>query len=181
MAIRTDPAPPRLLNRELSWLEYNARVLEIAEDDALPLLERIKFAAIFAQHLDEFFMVRVAGLLELDEAGLGVRSVDGLTASQALAKIRERVVELTARQARLWRRELRPSLAAAGIEIARIEDCTDKELRRLRGVLRARDLPRPDAARRRPRAAVPVHLRALAVASACSPRTRRRARSGSRA
>jgi polyphosphate kinase len=131
VAIRTDPAPPRLLNRELSWLEYNARVLEIAEDDALPLLERVKFAAIFAQHLDEFFMVRVAGLLELDEAGLGVRSVDGLTASQALAKIRESVVELTGRQARLWRRELRPSLAAAGIEIARIEDCTDKELRKL--------------------------------------------------
>jgi len=131
VAIRTDPAPPRLLNRELSWLEYNSRVLEIAEDDALPLLERVKFAAICAQHLDEFFMVRVAGLLELDEAGLGVRSVDGLTASQALAAIRESVVELTGRQARLWRRELRPSLAAAGIEIARIEDCTDKELRRL--------------------------------------------------
>ena len=107
MAIRTDPAPPRLLNRELSWLEYNSRVLEIAEDDALPLLERVKFAAICAQHLDEFFMVRVAGLLELDEAGLGVRSVDGLTASQALAAIRESVVELTGRQARLWRRERR--------------------------------------------------------------------------
>ena len=131
MAIRTDPAPPRLLNRELSWLEYMTRVLEVAEDDALPLLERVKFAAILAQHLDEFFMVRVAGLLELDEAGLGVRSVDGLTPSQALAAIRESVVELTGRQARLWRRELRPSLAAAGVEIARIEDCTDKELRRL--------------------------------------------------
>ncbi len=131
MAIRTDPAPPRLLNRELSWLEYMTRVLEVAEDDGLPLLERVKFAAILAQHLDEFFMVRVAGLLELDEAGLGVRSVDGLTPSQALAAIRESVVELTGRQARLWRRELRPSLAAAGVEIARIEDCTDKELRRL--------------------------------------------------
>jgi polyphosphate kinase len=131
VAIRIDPAPPRLLNRELSWLEYMTRVLEIAEDDTLPLLERVKFAAILAQHLDEFFMVRVAGLLELDEAGLGVRSVDGLTPSQALVAIRESVVELTGRQARLWRRELRPSLAAAGIEIARIEDCTDKELRRL--------------------------------------------------
>jgi polyphosphate kinase len=131
VAVRTDPAPTRLLNRELSWLEYNARVLEIAEDGSLPLLERLKFAAIFAQHLDEFFMVRVAGLLELHEADLGVRSVDGLTPSQALAAIRERVVELTARQARLWRRELRPSLEASGIEIAAIEDCSEKELRKL--------------------------------------------------
>jgi polyphosphate kinase len=131
VAIRTDQAPTRLLNRELSFLDYNSRVLEIAEDDSLPPLERLKFAAISAQHLDEFFMVRVAGLLELDEAELGVRSVDGLLPSQALAQIRDSVVELTARQARLWRRELRPSLAAAGIEIAKIEDCTDKELRRL--------------------------------------------------
>jgi polyphosphate kinase len=131
VAIHTDHAPARLLNRELSWLEYNSRVLEIAEDDTLPLLERVKFAAIFAQHLDEFFMVRVAGLLELDEAGVGVRSVDGMNPGQALAAIRERVVELTARQARLWRRELRPGLAAARIEIAQIEDCTDKELKRL--------------------------------------------------
>jgi polyphosphate kinase len=131
MAIRTEPTPSRLLNRELSFLEYNSRVLGVAEDDSLPPLERLKFAAISAQHLDEFFMVRVAGLLELEEAGLGVRSVDGLLPSQALAQIRESVVELTARQARLWRRELRPSLAAAGIEIAKIEDCTDKEVRRL--------------------------------------------------
>ena len=131
VAISTEQTPSRLLNRELSWLEYNSRVLEIAEDDTLPLLERVKFAAIFAQHLDEFFMVRVAGLLELDEAGLGVRSVDGMTPSHSLAAIRERVEDLSTRQARLWRRELRPSLAAAGIELAAIEDCSDKELRKL--------------------------------------------------
>ncbi len=131
MAITTEQAPSRLLNRELSWLEYNSRVLEIAEDDALPLLERVKFAAIFAQHLDEFFMVRVAGLLELDESDLSLRSVDGMTPSQALAAIRVRVEDLSSRQARLWRRELRPGLADAGIEIAAIEDCTDKELRKL--------------------------------------------------
>ncbi len=131
MAIRTEQTPSRLLNRELSTLEYNSRVLEIAEDETLPLLERVKFAAIFAQHLDEFFMVRVAGLLELDEADLGVRSVDGMTSSQALAAIRARVEDLSARQARLWRRDLRPALAAAGIEIAAIEDCSEKELRKL--------------------------------------------------
>ena len=131
MAVRTEPAPARLLNRELSWLEYNSRVLEIAEAEALPLLERVKFAAIFAQHLDEFFMVRVAGLLELHEAGLPVRSVDGLTPTQALSAIRKRVLELSARQAHLWKRELRPALAGAGIEIASISDCKDKELQRL--------------------------------------------------
>jgi len=131
VVISTEQTPSRLLNRELSTLEYNSRVLEIAEDHALPLLERVKFAAIFAQHLDEFFMVRVAGLLELDESALGVRSVDGMTASHALIAIRERVEDLSARQARLWRRDLRPALAAAGIEIATLEDCSDKEIRKL--------------------------------------------------
>jgi len=90
MATATEPAPSRLLNRELSWVEFGARVLELAEDDRLPLLERLKFAAIFSQGLDEFFMVRVAGLLELDEAGVPVRSADGLGAGQTLEAIRER-------------------------------------------------------------------------------------------
>ena len=88
MTTATEPAPSRLLNRELSWVEFNARVLELAEDERLPLLERVKFAAIFSQGLDEFFMVRVAGLLELDEADVPVRSVDGLSAGQALDAIR---------------------------------------------------------------------------------------------
>ena len=131
MAVHAEAAPTRPLNRELSWLDYNGRVLEIAEDPAQPLLERVKFAAICAQHLDEFFMVRVAGLLELEEADVDVRSVDGLTPRQALAAIRERVVELAARQARLWRKELRPSLAEAGIRIGGIEDCSGRELQRL--------------------------------------------------
>jgi polyphosphate kinase len=141
MAIRAEPAPSRLLNRELSFLDYNSRVLEVAEDDSLPPLERLKFAAISAQHLDEFFMVRVAGLLELDEAELEVRSADGLMPSQALAQIRDSVLELTARQSRLWRKELRPSLAAAGIEIAKIEDCTDKELKRLKATFEREIFP----------------------------------------
>lgn len=131
MTVTTGATPSRLLNRELSWVEFNARVLELAEDAALPLLERVKFAAIFSSNLDEFFMVRVAGLLEQDEAGLGVRSVDGLTPAQALGEIRDRVTELVARQAKLWKRELRPSLAEAGIEVARIEDCSERELAKL--------------------------------------------------
>ena len=131
MATTTQPASSRLLNRELSWVEFNARVLELAEDDQLPLLERVRFAAIFSKNLDEFFMVRVAGLLELDESDLPVRSVDGLTAGQALEAIRKRVSELATRQGRLWRRELAPGLAAAGVEIAAIEDCSSRETEKL--------------------------------------------------
>ena len=131
MAVQTDTAPSRLLNRELSWLEFNARVLELAEDETEPLLERVKFCAIFSNNLDEFFMVRVAGLLEQDEAGYGVRSADGLTASEALHHIGHRVRELTQRQSRLWKRELRPALAKHGIDIGTIEECGEKELARL--------------------------------------------------
>jgi polyphosphate kinase len=132
MATATEPAPSRLLNRELSWVEFGARVLELAEDDRLPLLERLKFAAIFSQGLDEFFMVRVAGLLELDEAGVRVRSVDGLSTAQALDAIRERVSELTQRQGKLWKRDLAPALAAAGVDVATIDDCSDREREKLR-------------------------------------------------
>jgi polyphosphate kinase len=127
MATVTQPAAPRLLNRELSWVEFNARVLELAEDDTLPLLERVKFVAIFANNLDEFFMVRVAGLLELAESDVPVRSVDGFAPSQALDEIRRRVGELTARQGRLWRKELRPALAEAGVDVATIDECTERE------------------------------------------------------
>ena len=132
MATATEPAPSRLLNRELSWVEFGARVLELVEDERLPLLERLKFAAIFSQGLDEFFMVRVAGLLELDEAGVQVRSADGLSAGQALEAIRERVSELTARQGKLWKRDLAPALAAAGVNVATIDDCSDREREKLR-------------------------------------------------
>ena len=77
----------RYLNRELSWLDFNARVLALAEDPSQPLLERAKFLAIFASNLDEFYMVRVAGLKRRDETGLAVRSADGLTPREQLARI----------------------------------------------------------------------------------------------
>ena len=89
------PAEPQLLNRELSWLDFNERVLELAADESMPLLERVKFCAIFSSNLDEFFMVRVAGLMDQAASGLPVRSHDGLTPREALAAIRERVDELT--------------------------------------------------------------------------------------
>ena len=117
----------RLLNRELSWLEFNARVLELAEDPTVPLLERVKFCSIFSSNLDEFFMVRVAGLMGLEAAGIDVLSPDGRTPSATLVEIRDRVLALTARQSRLWSRDLVPALAGAGIAIAQVDECSEKE------------------------------------------------------
>ncbi|MFO7573007.1 MAG: polyphosphate kinase 1 [Gaiellaceae bacterium] len=120
-----------LLNRELSHLEFHGRVLELAEDESVPLLERVRFCSIFSSNIDEFFQVRVAGLLGQVESGIAMRSADGLTPQQALALIRERMLELTARQSRLWRRGLRKELAAEEIVVGGIEDLSDKEISRL--------------------------------------------------
>src|SRR5581483_6279279 len=100
--------PARLLNRELSSLEWLFRVLELAEDESEPLLERVRFCGIVSSNLDEFFMVRVAGLLDLVASGFARRSPDGRTPQETLAAIRRRVLELTVRQARLWKRGLQP-------------------------------------------------------------------------
>jgi polyphosphate kinase len=124
-------AADRLLNRELSWLDWNARVLELASDPELPLLERVKLCGFFSSNLDEFFSVRVGGLIEQTAAGVAVRSPDGRTPREALDEIRERVLELTALQSRLCRRELRPALAAEGIVIGRVSDLSQKELAEL--------------------------------------------------
>jgi len=83
--------PERFLNRELSSLDFNARVLELAADPNLPLLERLKFSSRFSQHLDEFFAVRVSGLMGQEASGVNVHSPDGRTPHQTLAEIRERV------------------------------------------------------------------------------------------
>jgi polyphosphate kinase len=117
----------RLLNRELSWLDFNARVLDLAADPAVPLLERVKFCSIFASNLDEFFMVRVAGLTGLAASGLRVRSPDGRLPAVALAEIRERVRELASHESRIWNRDLRPALDAEGIAVRRIVECDDDE------------------------------------------------------
>ncbi len=134
MQTRDLAAEDRLLNRELSWVEFNARVLDLASDETQPLLERVKFCSIFSSNLDEFFMVRVAGLLDQEAAGFAKRSADGLSPTEALAGIKARVTALTGRQSKLWKRELQPALAAEGIEIVTIEECTPKELQRLEAV-----------------------------------------------
>lgn len=108
--------PSYYINRELSWIAFNHRVLEEAEDPTNPLLERLKFLAIFSSNLDEFFMIRVAGLKEQLDAGVVNLAVDEMSASEQLRLIRERLVPLIAKQSTLLR-ELLPQLADAGIVI----------------------------------------------------------------
>ncbi|MFZ4667906.1 MAG: RNA degradosome polyphosphate kinase [Microthrixaceae bacterium] len=105
----------RYLNRELSWLDFNARVLALAEDPQTPLLERVKFVAIFSQNLDEFFQVRVAGLKDQVAAGVKGRSPDGRSATEQLDVVQTRAGELSARADDLFLNELCPSLADHGI------------------------------------------------------------------
>jgi polyphosphate kinase len=124
-------SPKLLLNRELSFLAWNSRVLEMAADSSLPLLERTKFCSIFSRNLDEFFMVRVAGLLDQLEAGVAITSPDAWTPQHALREIRRRVLELSAAQSKLWKRDLSVELAEAGIVVAQVEDLTKAELAEL--------------------------------------------------
>ncbi|MEJ2868590.1 RNA degradosome polyphosphate kinase [Actinomycetospora sp. OC33-EN08] len=115
-----DPADlpdDRYDNRELSWLEFNARVLALAEDTSQPLLERAKFLAIFASNLDEFYMVRVAGLKRREETGLAVRSADGLTPREQLARIAARNQELAEKHAKIWQTDVGPALEGAGVHV----------------------------------------------------------------
>jgi polyphosphate kinase len=121
----------RYFNRELSWLDWNARVLALAEDPSQPLLERAKFLAIFASNLDEFYMVRVAGLKRRDETGLSVRSADGLTPREQLAYIAKRNQELVQQHATVFLDHLRPELATHGIQLVSWEDLTDGDRLRL--------------------------------------------------
>jgi polyphosphate kinase len=126
----TEPEPlprDRYLNRELSWLDFNARVLALAEDTDAPLLERAKFLAIFASNLDEFFMVRVAGLKRRQSTGLGVRSADGLGTREQLAAISRGARALVAEHAAVFLDDVRPALEKEGIRIALWRDLTEAQ------------------------------------------------------
>src|SRR6201991_3188284 len=127
-----NPLPEdRYLNRELSWLDFNARVLALAADTSLPLLERAKFLAIFASNLDEFYMVRVAGLKRRDEMGLSVRSADGLSPREQLRHINERTQQIADRHAHVFLDSVRPALADEGIVIVTWAELDDDERARL--------------------------------------------------
>ncbi|HEY2330930.1 MAG TPA: RNA degradosome polyphosphate kinase, partial [Acidimicrobiales bacterium] len=119
--IETWPRPEsggRFLNRELAWLDFNTRVLSMADSPGTPLLERVKFLAIFAQNLDEFFQVRVAALKDQVAAGLGAVTPDGMTPIEQLAAIRDRVVQLIGHLDRVFLTEVGPGLAEAGVQLA---------------------------------------------------------------
>src|SRR5690349_16944803 len=127
------PFPPdAFVNRELSWLEFNRRVLEEAQDPTVPLLERVKFLAIFSSNLDEFFMVRVAELKRRIRAGDTSAGPDGLVPSAVLSAIAEKVHALVAAQHRCFLEELGPILASEGIRLVRPKEATAEQERFLR-------------------------------------------------
>ncbi|KAB2977162.1 RNA degradosome polyphosphate kinase [Streptomyces sp. SS1-1] len=131
----------RFLDRERSWLAFNERVLELAEDPATPLLERANFLAIFASNLDEFFMVRVAGLKRRIATGVATRSASGLQPREVLEMIWARSRELMARHAACYHEDVAPALAEEGIHLVRWNELTEKEQARLFTLFRHQIFP----------------------------------------
>jgi polyphosphate kinase len=119
--------PALYVNRELSWLDFNERVLQLGEDESTPLLERVKFCAIYTTNLDEYYMVRVAGLHDQIDAGVENPSQDGLTPSETTAGIRERVLELGARLSDCFEGRLRPALSEHGVNVVSFEQLDDRQ------------------------------------------------------
>jgi len=124
-------APGRFFNRDVSWLEFNRRVLSQATDARTPLLERVKFLAIFSSNLDEFFMKRIGLMKRRMAAGVDLRGPDGMTPREAFDACRALVVEMQTEQARCWEEEVRPALAEAGVRIADYKDLGEDERARL--------------------------------------------------
>jgi polyphosphate kinase len=124
-------APELYQNRELSWVDFNDRVLQLAEDPEQPLLERCKFAAIFSSNLDEFFMIRVAGLHDQVDAGITTPKADGRTPSEAIDALRAKILPLVDRQCRCLSHTLRPALAEHGIRLVDVDEVGDDARRKL--------------------------------------------------
>src|SRR5690606_19146184 len=131
----------RFADRELSWLAFNQRVLELAEDPSQPLLERVRFLAIFASNLDEFFMVRVAGLKRRMATGIAVTAASGLSPRQVLDAISERAHDLMARHARVFAEDVQPALAAEGITLVHWDELETREQERLHKFFRKQIFP----------------------------------------
>ena len=124
-------APELYINRELSWLEFNRRVLEEARDTNNPLLERVKFLSIFSSNLDEFFMVRVAGIVGQVRAGDDTAARDGLTPAEQLSAIRLLVTEMSTRQRECWHGEIVPALREHGVQIETYSTLSGRDRRAL--------------------------------------------------
>src|SRR3954454_12836212 len=140
-ASASDLDEQRFLDRELSWLHFNKRVLELAEDPTLPLLERVRFLAIFTNNLDEFFMVRVAGLKRRIAAGVAVPAASGLLPREGLEQIWSTTSELMQQHARLFRDEIVPALAKENIELVRWADLTREEQKHCKKLFKDRVFP----------------------------------------
>ncbi len=140
-AVSSVPPSSRFANRELSWLDFDARVLALAEDNTRPLLERVRFLAIFSINLDEFFQIRVAGLKEQVSVGLASTSPDGMTAREQLDAISRRVRLLNKRQNQIWAKSVRPRLDAAGISVVDWEDLRGDDRVHLRQTFEKRVFP----------------------------------------
>jgi polyphosphate kinase len=139
---RVDDLPgDRFSNRELSWLAFNERVLELGEDLDQPLLERAKFLAIFASNLDEFYMVRVAGLKRRADMGLQVTFADGLTPREVLSALAERTLELAERHARVFTEDIGPKLVAEGIHVRHWGELDPEDHARLSDFFHTRVFP----------------------------------------
>src|SRR3954451_14217463 len=148
-AASPDLSPDRFLDREVSWLHFNTRVLELAEDPNVPLLERVRFLAIFTTNLDEFFMVRVAGLKRRiapgggrrTAAGVALPTASGLMPREVLERIWRTTSELMQRQAVLFRDEIVPALAKENIELVRWADLTREEQKNCKKLFKDRVFP----------------------------------------
>jgi polyphosphate kinase len=127
LTTKGEPVAERYRNRELSWLDFNERVLAMAEDERVPLLERAKFLAIFSQNLDEFFQVRVAGLKDQVAAGLATTSPDGRTPAQQLLDICDRLEQLLPRMQAVFLDQVSPTLAEAGIRLSSWADLDEED------------------------------------------------------
>src|SRR5580692_16330 len=126
-AAATAYSPDKFINRELSWLEFNQRVLDEAINPDNPLLERVKFFCITSSNLDEFFEVRVAGLKQQVESDVVERSVDGLTASETLRAVTKRVRRMVEQQYECWQKHMRPALAKHGFRFLGFDELDDAD------------------------------------------------------
>ncbi|HEX9739864.1 MAG TPA: RNA degradosome polyphosphate kinase, partial [Ignavibacteriaceae bacterium] len=133
--------PKNFFNRDLSWIEFNSRVLEEALDPEQPLLEKVKFLSIFHSNLDEFYMIRVSGLKEQIAANVLEPTIDGLTPIEQLQKIEKMIMPMLKTTLELWLNEIIPALRENNIEIAEYENLTDDEKEKLKEYFRKEIFP----------------------------------------